>query len=193
MSRFVFATNNEHKLKEIIQLLNNNFEVLTLSQIGCFDDIPETGNTLEENALQKACYVYQKYGCNCFADDTGLEIEALNNAPGIYSARYAGEEKDPQANMNKVLNELEGIENRNAQFRTVVALIVDGKEFLFEGIIRGEIIKEKKGIDGFGYDPVFKPEGYNQTFAEMDLTLKNKISHRAQAINKLTKFLKESE
>ena len=193
MRKFVFATNNRHKLEEIIQLSNNKFEIRTLNEIGCFDDIPETGETLEENALQKARYVYRKFGTNCFADDTGLEIEALNHAPGVYSARYAGNDKNPEANMNKVLKELEGFKNRNACFRTVVALIIDEKEYLFEGKIDGEILHEKKGIAGFGYDPIFKPENYTLTFAEMNLDLKNQISHRSRAINKLIMFLNEGK
>ena len=193
MRKFVFATNNRHKLEEIIQLSNNKFEIRTLNDIGCFDDIPETGETLEENALQKARYVFRLFGTNCFADDTGLEIEALNNAPGVYSARYAGSDKNPNANMNKVLKELDGIKNRNACFRTVIALIIEGKEYLFEGRIDGEILTEKRGTCGFGYDPIFKPVNYNLTFAEMTLELKNQISHRSRAINKLIMFLNEEK
>ena len=193
MHKFVFATNNRHKLEEIIQLSNNKFEIRTLDEIGCFDDIPETGKTLEENALQKARYVYRQFGSNCFADDTGLEIEVLNNAPGVYSARYAGNDKNPEANMNKVLKELEGVENRSACFRTVVALIIDGREYLFEGKTNGEILTEKRGVAGFGYDPIFKPVNYSLTFAEMNLELKNQISHRSRAINKLIMFLNEEK
>ena len=190
MKEIVFATNNNHKIDEVLPLLNNNFIVLTLKEIACFEDIPETGSTLEENALLKARYINQKYGYDCFADDTGLEIASLNNEPGVFSARYAGEAKDSEANMNKVLNLLSQGKNRDARFRTVVALILDKKEYLFEGIINGEIIKEKKGKSGFGYDPIFVPDGYEKTFAEMELDSKNEISHRSIAIKKLTTFLK---
>lgn len=191
MKTFVFATNNRHKLDEITEISNNKFDILTLKEIGCFEDIPEPGDTLEENALLKARFVYEKFGRNCFADDTGLEIESLNNAPGVFSARYAGDGKDSEANMNKVLTELAGSENRTARFRTVIALIIDGKEYLFEGKIDGEILKEKKGNAGFGYDPIFKPKNYESSFAEMGVELKNQISHRALAVNKLVTFLNE--
>ena len=190
MRKFVFATNNNHKVDEVLELLNNNFKIQTLNEIGCIEELPEEGDTLEFNAVQKAWYVYQKYDCNCFADDTGLEIEALNNEPGVYSARYAGPAKDAIANMDKVLEKLNKSENRRARFKTVIALILDGKKYLFEGKVEGEILKERKGLSGFGYDPIFKPNGFNETFAEMNLDLKNKISHRANAINKLVTFLK---
>lgn len=186
----VFATNNKHKLEEIQAILGNQFKILSLNDIGCDEDIPEEQETLEGNAGQKSFYVYNKYGYNCFADDTGLEINSLNGEPGVYSARYAGEEKSAQANMNKVLEKMAKIKNRDARFRTVISLVIEGHEELFEGIVEGEIITEKRGNSGFGYDPIFRPEGFNQTFAEMSLTAKNKISHRARAVEKLISYLK---
>ncbi|MFV0592321.1 MAG: non-canonical purine NTP diphosphatase [Draconibacterium sp.] len=189
----VFATNNRHKVKEIQTILGEEFKLLSLKDIGCNEDIPEEQETLEGNASQKAFYVYNKYGYNCFADDTGLEIEALNGEPGVYSARYAGEEKNPEANMQKVLTKLAKINNRNARFRTVISLVINGKEVLFEGIVNGEILTEKRGGAGFGYDPVFKPDEKNQSFAEMELSEKNKISHRGRAVQKLVEYLKETE
>jgi len=188
----VFATNNQHKLEEVSQILGEKVEILSLADINCDVDIPETADTLEGNALLKAEYIYNNYGINAFADDTGLEIEALNNEPGVYSARYAGEEKSAQANMLKVLEKLEGIENRKAQFRTAISLILDGKTYLFEGIIKGTIIKEKRGEAGFGYDPIFMPDGYDKTFAELGNDVKNEISHRALAVNKLCEFLHQN-
>ncbi len=185
----VFATNNAHKLHEVSTLLGEKFQILSLKEIGCTEDIPETADTLEGNALLKARYVYEKYGKNCFSDDTGLEIEALGGAPGVHSARYAGEGKNAEDNMLKLLAELKDEKNRKARFRTVVALILDGKEYLFEGEVRGEIIKEKKGTEGFGYDPIFVPEGYSKTFAELPLSEKNTISHRAKAVGKLINYL----
>lgn len=188
--KFVFATNNVHKLKEVRAILGNKIELLSLKDIDCYDDIPETADTLEGNALQKVHYIYDRYGVDCFADDTGLEVEALGGAPGVYSARYAGSEgHNSEANMRKLLTELEGVENRKAQFRTAFAVIINGKEHLFEGIIKGEIIKTRKGNSGFGYDPIFVPEGYNETFAELGDEIKNKISHRAIATQKLCRFL----
>lgn len=187
--KFVFATNNAHKLEEVSNILGNKIELLSLKDIGCHDEIPETADTLEGNALQKARYIFERYHTDCFADDTGLEVEALNGAPGVYSARYAGDAHDSEKNMRKLLEELKGIENRKAQFRTVFALIIDGKEHLFEGIIKGQIISVRKGNSGFGYDPVFIPDGYTQTFAEMGNAEKNKISHRAIATQKLCNFL----
>jgi XTP/dITP diphosphohydrolase len=187
--KLIFATNNSHKLEEVSQILGDKIEVLSLKDIHCDVDIPETADTLEGNALLKAQYIHQNYGLDAFADDTGLEIEALNNKPGVYSARYAGEDKSNQANMLKVLRELEGIDNRTAQFRTVIALILNGQTHLFEGIIKGTIIKEKRGDAGFGYDPIFVPEGYDQTFAELGNEIKNEISHRAVAVKKLSEFL----
>ncbi|KAA6343959.1 Nucleoside triphosphate pyrophosphohydrolase [termite gut metagenome] len=187
--RLVFATNNPHKLEEVSLILGDRVKLLSLNDINCRVDIPETADTMEGNALLKARYIYDNYRLNCFADDTGLEVEALNNEPGVYSARYAGEEKDSQANMMKVQQKLEGKENRKARFRTVIALILNGKEHLFEGIVRGKIIKEKRGSSGFGYDPIFMPKGYDKTFAELGNDVKNAISHRAVAVNKLCEYL----
>ena len=189
MKKLVFATNNEHKLRELQQILPNRFELLSLKDIGCTEEIPETAETIEENSMQKAEYVYKKYKTDCFADDTGLEIEALNGRPGVYSARYAGEEKNMTKNIEKILSELKGAENRKARFKTVISLILNGEKYQFEGIVNGKIIEQKKGDSGFGYDPVFVPEGYNQTFAEMSAEEKNKISHRGRAVQKLVKFL----
>lgn len=190
MKRLVFATNNAHKLEEVAAILGDQIELLSLKDIGCHADIPETADTLEGNALLKSSYIFDNYHLDCFADDTGLEVEALDGAPGVYSARYAGGEgHDAQANMLKLLRNMEGKENRKAQFRTAISLILDGKQYLFEGVIKGEIIKEKRGDAGFGYDPVFVPEGYDQTFAELGNDIKNKISHRALAVNKLCEFL----
>lgn len=188
--KLVFATNNAHKLQEVSAILGDNVELLSLKEIGCEADIPETADTLEGNALMKAHYIYDKYHVDCFADDTGLEVEALNGAPGVYSARYAGGDgHDSEANMNKLLVELKDKENRKARFRTVIALIIDGKEHLFEGVVNGEIIEERRGGSGFGYDPVFIPEGHTETFAELGNEVKNKISHRARAVEKLCQFL----
>jgi len=185
----LFATNNKHKLKEIQHLLGHKIKLLCLDDIQCNDEIPEDYTTLDENASQKAWYIYNKYGVNCFADDTGLEIEYLNNEPGVFSARYAGPEKNSEDNIIKVLKLLKGIKLRKARFRTVISLIIEGKETQFEGIVNGNILTEKHGDDGFGYDPIFLPEGYNQSFAEMSLSEKNKISHRAMASQKLVRFL----
>lgn len=185
----VFATNNKHKLQEIKQIIGDKFNIISLSELNCFDDIPETEDTLEGNALLKARYIHKRFHCNCFADDTGLEIEALDGKPGVYSARYAGEHCSFEDNIDKILLELEGKTNRKAKFRTVIALIINDKEHLFEGNIKGQIIESKKGIAGFGYDPVFIPEGYSETFAQMANDLKNKISHRGIATQKLTDFL----
>ncbi len=192
--KIVFATNNSHKLEEIRQILGESIEVLSLADINCHEDIPETAPTIEGNAMMKARYVYDKYGTPCFADDTGLEVEALDGAPGVYSARYAGSEgHDSEANMRKLLHELEGKENRRAQFRTVIALIEqkDGKPVAhtFEGKIEGHISDEKRGTSGFGYDPIFVPEGYEQSFAELGNEIKNKISHRARAVARLAEYL----
>lgn len=192
MKKIVFATNNQHKLDEIRSILGPDFEVVSLADIGCHEDIPETGQTLEENALQKAQYVYDNYGLSCFADDTGLEVDALNGAPGVYSARYAGGEgHDSEANMNKLLAELENNNNRRAQFRTVIALIQKNiNPIQFEGIVKGQITRQKSGKEGFGYDPIFQPDGYDQTFAELGMDIKNHISHRARAVKKLADYLK---
>lgn len=190
MRKLVFATNNAHKLEEIRAILGNKVEVLSLKDIQCDVDIPETADTLEGNAVLKAEYIYRHYGLDCFADDTGLEVEALNGAPGVYSARYAGGEgHDSEANMRKLLAELEGKTNRKAQFRTAICLIEGGAEHLFEGVVKGEIIEEKRGASGFGYDPVFMPEGYTETFAEMGSEEKNRISHRARAVQALCAYL----
>jgi XTP/dITP diphosphohydrolase len=189
--KLVFATNNLHKLEEVSAILGDKIEILSLKDIHCDVDISETADTLEGNALLKAEYINKTYGLDVFADDTGFEIEVLNNEPGIYSARYAGENKSAQANMLKVLEKLEDINNRNAQFRTVIALIMDGKTHLFEGIIKGTILKEERGEAGFGYDPIFVPEGYDKTFAELGNNIKNEISHRAMAVRKLSDFLRK--
>ena len=188
--KLVVATNNAHKLEEISAILGNEMELLSLKDIHCNADIPETADTLEGNARQKAMYIHENYGMDCFADDTGLEVEALNGAPGVFSARYAGDGHDSEANMQKLLKELEEKENRKAQFRTAICLIMEGKEYLFEGIVKGYIIEEKRGGAGFGYDPIFVPEGYDQTFAELGNDVKNTISHRARAVEKLCTFLK---
>ena len=197
----VFATNNSNKLREAKQILGKRFEILSLKDINCFEELPETHLTLEENSLEKARYVNQHYGYDCFADDTGLEVEALNGEPGVYSARYAGDNHDSQANMAKLLGKMENQENRKAQFRTVVSLIFRGEEHLFEGKVSGEITREKHGTEGFGYDPIFAPESSdggknvtfkgikrNLTFAEMNDEAKNAISHRGRAMEKLAKF-----
>ena len=189
--KFVFATNNAHKLEEVTAILGDKIELLSMKDIHCSADIPETADTLEGNALLKARYIFENYHLNCFADDTGLEVEALNGAPGVYSARYAGDAHNSEANMQKLLQDMEGMENRKARFRTVFALIVNGKEHLFEGIVKGEITKHRHGTSGFGYDPVFIPEGYTQTYAEMGSELKNKISHRYHAATNLAAALAE--
>ncbi|WP_461641248.1 non-canonical purine NTP diphosphatase [Labilibaculum euxinus] len=187
--KLVFATNNLNKLKELQNLLGEEIELLSLADINCNDEIPEDHETLEENASQKARYIFNKFNVNCFADDTGLEIESLNNEPGVYSARYAGEERDAKSNMKKVLENLKGVENRKSRFRTVISLLIDGKEIQFEGIVEGNILEKERGIDGFGYDPIFEPIGYDISFAEMDMTEKNKISHRGLAVRKLVDYL----
>ncbi len=189
--KLVFATQNENKAHEIQSLLPEYFKIISLKDIRCFDEIPETAETLEGNSLLKASFISETYNLNCFADDTGLEIEALNNRPGVYSARYAGPDKSSNANINKVLLELEGKTSRNAQFRTLITLILNKSTFSFEGIVRGEIISEKRGENGFGYDPIFVPEGEIRTFAEMSLEEKNKHSHRARAFQKMIDFLNE--
>ena len=198
--KIVFATNNQHKLEEIRAILGSSFEVVSLADIGCHEDIPETGTTLEENALQKAQYIYDHYHLNVFADDTGLEVDALNGAPGVYSARYAALEcvasesqqavsHDSEANMTRLLKEVGENNNRKARFRTVIALIEQGTVHEFEGIVEGKIIRERRGGEGFGYDPIFQPEGYDQTFAELGANIKNQISHRARATKKLADYL----
>lgn len=190
IKNIVFATGNPNKLKEIKYAIKS-FKIVGLRDLGITEEIPETGITLKENALQKAKYVFEKTGLSCFSDDTGLEVEALGNNPGVYSARYAGPDYNSENNMQKVLKELSGIHNRNAQFKTVIALILQRKEYFFEGEVKGEILKEKTGSGGFGYDPIFRPSGYKQTFAQMPLRLKNKISHRGLAVKKLVDFLNQ--
>ena len=187
----VFATNNAHKLEEVRQILGDRFKVLSLNDINCHDDIPETGDTFQDNALQKARFVKEHYGYDCFADDTGLEVKALGGAPGVHSARYAGDH-DSEANMTKLLSELEKKSDRSAQFRTVIALILNGQEVLFEGIVTGKIAQERHyGDGGFGYDPIFVPDGYTETFSQMSSQGKNLISHRGRAVRKLADYLKQ--
>ena len=192
--RLVFATNNAHKLEEIRAILGNSIEILSLADIHCHADIPETADTLEGNARQKSRYVYEHYGLDCFADDTGLEVESLGGAPGVHSARYAdGQGHDSQANMNKLLKGMEEKNDRKAQFRTIISLIEKGEEKQFEGIVKGQITREKRGESGFGYDPIFQPDGYETTFAELGSDIKNRISHRARAVAALCDYLtKES-
>lgn len=191
--KIVFATNNTHKLEEIRRMLRGSHQIVSLAEIGCHEDIPEEQDTLEGNALQKARYIKQHYGYDCFADDTGLEINALGGRPGVYSARYAGEAKDSEANMRKVLAEMQGHSDRRARFRTVIALILGNEEHLFEGKVEGEILTARQGSAGFGYDPVFRPDGYDRSFAEMDPDTKNSISHRGEATRKLAAFLNATE
>jgi len=188
--KLVFATNNQHKLKEV-QAMLTNFDIVSLADIHCFEDIPETADNLVGNAILKANFITEKYGLDCFADDTGLEVEALNYEPGVYSARYAGEDNNAEANMNKLLKNLENNPNRKAQFKTAIALNIQGKQFIFEGICKGNILTEKRGDSGFGYDPIFMPEGFNRSFAEMNLAEKGGISHRGKAVEKLVTYLNE--
>lgn len=187
--KLVFASNNLNKIAEIKQMLPKEIELLSLEDIGCTEDIPETANTIEGNAILKANYITEKYGFSCFADDTGLEVDALNGEPGVFSARYAGEQKNANDNMNKLLESLKNKSNRKAQFKTIIALNINEKQFLFEGIIKGDIISEKRGTKGFGYDPIFVPEGFTSTFAEMEMSEKAKLSHRGIATRKLISFL----
>ena len=189
--RLVFATNNQHKIKEVTHLLPAELQLISLKDIESEDDLPETGVKLEDNARQKARYVHDKFGVDCFADDTGLEIEALNGRPGVYSARYAGPACIAEENVQKVLTELQGVQNRKARFRTVIALYLGDQEYIFEGSIEGRITESPAGSNGFGYDPVFIPEGEQRTFAEMSLEEKNRFSHRSNAIRKLSDFLKQ--
>ncbi|TYA94755.1 non-canonical purine NTP diphosphatase [Seonamhaeicola marinus] len=189
MKKIVFATNNQNKVKEVQALMPNDIQLISLKDIECFEDIPETQETIEGNAIQKAEYIKNKYGYDCFADDTGLETEALNGAPGVYSARYAGPKRDAEDNMNKLLKALANKSNRAAHFKTVIALHINNELKIFTGICQGVITKSKQGDKGFGYDPIFKPNGYNETFAQMDLSLKNKIGHRGKAITQLIDFL----
>ena len=187
--KIVFATNNPNKLKEIQTLIPKEIEIISLKEIGCTEDIPETGDTLEANAFQKVHYVKENYNYDCFADDTGLEIDTLNGAPGVYSARYAGPEKSAEANIEKILNELQGKENRSAKFRTAIALTLNNEEHLFEGEINGHISKVKQGNEGFGYDPIFMPENEKRSFAQMSMEEKGTISHRGRAVKKLVAYL----
>lgn len=189
--KLVFASNNKNKIQEIQALVPNTFQILSLEEIGCTEDIPETADTIEGNAILKANYVTEKYGYDCFADDTGLEVEALNGAPGVYSARYAGEQKDANDNMDKLLSELKDKSNRNANFKTVIALNLNGNQNLFTGIINGKIIEKKIGTNGFGYDPIFVADGYSKTFAELTMEEKSTISHRGIAVNELILFLQK--
>lgn len=191
--KLVFASNNKNKIKEIQQLLPASIELLSLEDIGCLEEIPETAPTIEGNAIQKANYVTQKYGYDCFADDTSLEVEALNGAPGVYSARYAGEQKNSDDNMNKLLEKLSGKSNRGAQFKTVIALNYLGKQHLFTGIAKGKITLIKSGDKGFGYDPIFQPEGYGETFAQLAMETKNQISHRGKATQSLISFFQNEK
>jgi XTP/dITP diphosphohydrolase len=188
--QLVFASNNKNKIREIQQLLPDTIQILSLEEIGCHEEIPETADTIEGNAILKANYVTEKYGYDCFADDTGLEVEALNGAPGVYSARYAGEQKSSEDNMNTLLEALSDKKNRNAQFKTVIALNLNKAQQLFTGIAKGQITTEKTGTQGFGYDPVFQPEGYSKTFAELSIEEKSAISHRGKATKQLINFLK---
>lgn len=192
MMKIVFATNNAHKLNELRQIAGNNLQLLSLNDINCHDDIPETGNTLQDNALQKARYIYEKYGMDCFADDTGLEVDCLGGAPGVHSARYApGEGHDAEANTRLLLENMSGSSDRTARFRTVIALILDGKEYLFEGKVEGAITEAPAGDGGFGYDPVFMPDGWDRTFAQATPEQKNAVSHRGRAVKALMQFLLE--
>jgi XTP/dITP diphosphohydrolase len=189
--KIVFATNNPNKLAEIKQLMPAGINILSLKDIECFEELPETSDTLEDNAAQKAYYVYDNYGHNCFSDDTGLEIEVLDGRPGVYSARYAGPECRAEDNIQKILAEMKGEENRDASFRTIISLVIDGREFQFEGQVEGQIIPEKWGDQGFGYDPIFLPDGYEESFAQMTVEEKNIISHRGLAVKKLIQFLQK--
>jgi XTP/dITP diphosphohydrolase len=189
MKQLIFATSNNHKVEEIREMLGDRYHIISLKETGYTGEIPEEQDTLEGNALQKARHVHRLFGTDCFADDTGLEIEALGNAPGVYSARYAGDGHDPEANTRKVLSQMQGIACRKARFRSVIALLLDGEEHLFEGIVEGEILEERQGSEGFGYDPIFKPAGHDRSFAGMPLSLKNAISHRGRAVRELVRFL----
>lgn len=191
MKKLVFATHNSHKTAEVSAILEGKIALVNLAELGCSEDIPETADTLEGNALQKAHYVYDRFGMDCFADDTGLEVDCLDGAPGVMTARYAGPNCNFDDNVNKLLRVMQGVENRKARFRTVIALILDGKEYLFEGEVRGIITPQRHGEKGFGYDPIFQPETYGETFAEMGSELKNQISHRGIAVRKFCDFIKE--
>lgn len=192
IKELVFATNNAHKMEEVANAIGSQFKILSLKDIGCNDEIEETGTTFKENASVKTHYIKDKFGFDCFGDDSGLEIAALNGAPGVFSARYAGKHGDHEANINRVLDQMRDESNRQAQFKTVISLIWNGQEYFFEGIVSGFIRQEKSGSKGFGYDPIFQPEGFDRTFAEMSLEEKNQISHRGKALKKLTDFLRKS-
>ena len=187
--KICFATNNKKKIEEVKAALGSEFQIVSLEEIGCHEELPETGNTLEFNAFQKARYVKENYGVDCFADDTGLEVNALGSEPGVFSGRYAGEPRSDERNMDKLLKNLEGKTDRTAQFRTVIALILEGKEYQFEGIAKGEILSERTGTGGFGYDPIFRPDGFRKSFAELTMEEKNQISHRGKAVKLLIDFL----
>lgn len=187
--KICFATNNSKKIEEVKAALGSDFEIVSLQQIGCLEELPETGNTLDQNAFQKARYVKDNYGVDCFADDTGLEVDELDGAPGVYSGRFAGEPRSDERNISLLLEKMKGKTERNAKFRTVIALILDGKEHSFEGTAHGEILDRKIGVGGFGYDPVFRPSGFDRTFAELTLAEKNEISHRGKAVRALISFL----
>ena len=189
MKKLVFATNNKNKVNEVRAILPSGFKLFSLKDISCEEELPENQDTLEGNALEKANYLYDNYGYNCFSEDTGLEIKSLNNAPGVYSARYAGLQRSSEDNINKVLNDLKGVKDRRARFRTVVALIMDGKRQLFEGVVEGEILNEREGVNGFGYDPIFKPDGYDHSFGLLDKKIKLEISHRTRAVSSLLNYL----
>ncbi|MFC3879586.1 non-canonical purine NTP diphosphatase [Algoriphagus namhaensis] len=188
--KICFATNNPKKIEEVKAALGDHFEIVSLKSIGCEEELPETGETLDQNAFQKARYVKEHYGVDCFADDTGLEVESLNGAPGVYSGRYAGEPRSDQKNMDKLLENLRPHTDRSARFRTVIALLIGSEEYSFEGIVEGEILEKRQGDGGFGYDPIFSPDGFNGSFAEMSMAQKNEISHRGRAVKKLSIFLK---
>jgi XTP/dITP diphosphohydrolase len=190
--KIVFATNNKNKILEIQSMLPESIEIISLESIGCLEDIPETADTIEGNAIMKANYITEKYGYDCFADDTGLEVDSLNGEPGVYSARYAGEKRSSEDNMDKLLLNLENSTNRNAQFKTVITLNLKGKQYLFTGIAKGEITLEKNGNQGFGYDPIFRPQGHQETFAQLSLDTKNRISHRGKATQELISFLNQN-
>ena len=190
--KLVFASNNKHKLEEMAHIAGSAFQIVSLKDIGCTDEIPETQPTIEGNALQKARYIFDKYGMNCFADDTGLEIDALNGEPGVYSARFAGVGCSFDNNMNKTLALMQGQKNRTAEFRTVIALIIDGNEYLFHGSVSGEILEEKRGEKGFGYDAIFQPDGFVESYAQMSAEIKNGLSHRSMAARNMMEFLKEN-
>jgi XTP/dITP diphosphohydrolase len=191
--KLVFATNNQNKIKEIQSMLPDTIQIISLESIGCTEDIEETATTIEANAILKANYIRQKYGYNCFADDTGLEVEILNNEPGVFSARYAGEQKNSNDNMDKLLFNMMEKTNRNASFKTVICLNLDGQQYLFTGVCKGKITNQKAGKGGFGYDPIFCPDGYNETFAQLSLEIKNEISHRGKATKDLITFISQNQ